>query len=79
MEGRGASVRGEEDQPTEAKTCPWFYDSQPFVASIRSLLVDYEAGRLGPVWSLPAPLVDYLQVASDEKAEWEKYQQDSLS
>jgi hypothetical protein len=65
------------DEKPESATCPWFYDTQPFVANIRSLLVDYEEGRLGTIWNLDAPLVDYLQAASAEHHLWAKYQRDN--
>lgn len=57
-----------------SRTCPeWFYRS-PFVQSVLAELPDYEAGRLGNVQDLPAPLVEYLRIASAEQSAWKTYQ-----
>jgi hypothetical protein len=61
-----ANIKRGEDMPPEGKTCPWFFRAQPFVGSIYEMIADYEAGRLGPIWDIPAHLVDYLRYASDE-------------
>jgi hypothetical protein len=50
----------------------------PEVIEIRSMLPDYEGGRLGSTWELDAALVECLQVCSAEKALWERRQQEAL-
>jgi hypothetical protein len=57
-----------DEQPPEYRTCPWYFASQPFVHSIYELLDEYEAGALGSIFDLPAPLVTYLRVASTARS-----------
>jgi hypothetical protein len=72
---RGAADAALRDKdtpcPAEGRTCPWFYRVQPFVQSIFSLVGDWDEGRLGAIWDLPAHLVDYLRVASAEFKTWQ--------
>ena len=54
-------------------TCPQYYYNSPFVQSIYNDLSDYEAGRLGDSFDLPAPYLEYLRVLSVETDRHQKY------
>ena len=69
---RGAPERRHKVEPWE-RTCPVYFLRSPFVQSILSLLPDFEANRLGPIWDLPASLVEYLRLAHDERESWKNF------
>lgn len=53
------------------RTCPRYYaETDGDVAAVLWELEDYTRGALGPVGSLPAPLVTYLRLAEIERQRW---------
>ena len=53
------------------RTCPrWHLEAIPDVTRVLHDLEDYRRGSLGPVGSLPAPLVDYLRIADGVQRQW---------
>lgn len=60
------------------KTCPWYYLHDPTVQVAQSLALDFDAGRLGPIWDMPAPLVDVLHAMSEENKRWQAAADEAL-
>jgi len=70
-------LKGGADEEPWSRMCPRYFRGSPFFVGIMSELPCWEAGRLGDINRMPAPLVTYLRIASAEKDAWLGYQQES--
>ena len=76
---RGKALCAYEFGAPELATCPHYYARQPLIGSLSEQIEDYRRGALGPIWSLPAPMVDGLRVLDAEMAAWKSKQDEEVS